>query len=82
MLLDMLLRTVLFFLFMFTFNGDDHERLFAFVHEQIIWVGADQAELHRQKREWVIPPKRLMENVDYTGNECIVKVSIDMEFIL
>lgn len=31
--------------------------------------------LHRQKREWIVPPQILDENVDYTKREFIAKVS-------
>ncbi|XP_060769711.1 desmoglein-2-like protein [Neoarius graeffei] len=43
----------------------------------VIWVQADKGELQtlrRQKREWFIPPKKLMENVDYTNQEFIMKI--------
>ncbi|XP_060769704.1 desmoglein-2-like protein [Neoarius graeffei] len=43
----------------------------------VIWVQADKGELQtlrQQKREWLIPPKRLMENVDYTKKEFIFKI--------
>lgn len=49
------------------------------VHEQVIWAEADKGALralHRQKREWIIPPKQLFENEDYTREEFIAKVSI------
>lgn len=50
-----------------------------FLYEQVLWVEADTAEprvLHRQKRSWIIPPKKLFENVDYTQEDFIAKVSI------
>ncbi|XP_060769729.1 desmoglein-2-like protein [Neoarius graeffei] len=43
----------------------------------VIWVQADKGELQtlrRQKREWFTPPKKLMENVDYTNQEFIMKI--------
>ncbi|KAG1937604.1 desmoglein-2 preproprotein [Pimephales promelas] len=33
----------------------------------------------RQKREWIIPPQKLMENKDYTGWEYIAKIRSDEE---
>ncbi|KAF4088863.1 hypothetical protein AMELA_G00059550 [Ameiurus melas] len=47
-----------------------------------IWVDADEGEqklLHRQKREWIIPPRKLFENVDYTEDEYIAKIRSDEE---
>lgn len=32
------------------------------------------AGLRRHKREWIIPPQKLDENVDYTKKEFIAKV--------
>ena len=32
------------------------------------------AELRRQKREWIVPPQKLEENIDYTKREFIAKV--------
>lgn len=49
------------------------------VFVQVIWAEADQAELRtlrRQKREWIVPPKKLYENVDYTRENYIAKVSV------
>lgn len=49
------------------------------VHEQVIRVDADQAELRtlrRHKREWIIPPRKLYENVDYTKDDFIAKVRV------
>ncbi|GAA6089837.1 desmoglein-2-like isoform X2 [Tachysurus ichikawai] len=48
----------------------------------VIWVAADKGELRtlqRQKREWIIPPKQLYENVDYTGETFIAKIRSDEE---
>ncbi|MCJ8731257.1 hypothetical protein PDJAM_G00197420 [Pangasius djambal] len=48
----------------------------------VIWVEADKGELrtlHRQKREWIVPPNKLYENVDYTGKEFIAKIRSDEE---
>ncbi|KAG5286763.1 hypothetical protein AALO_G00018490 [Alosa alosa] len=36
-------------------------------------------KLQRQKREWIIPPKKLMENTDYTKKEYISKIRSDEE---
>jgi len=33
------------------------------------------AALHRQKREWIVPPQILEENIDYTKRDFIAKVS-------
>ncbi|KAG8014182.1 Desmoglein-2, partial [Nibea albiflora] len=38
------------------------------------------AVLHRQKREWIAPPKRLRENFDYTGYESIAKIHSDKTY--
>ncbi|XP_040910699.1 desmoglein-2-like [Toxotes jaculatrix] len=35
--------------------------------------------LHRQKREWIIAPRKLMENHDYTGLESIARIRSDKE---
>lgn len=32
--------------------------------------------LKRKKREWILPPTKLRENVDYTKQEFISKVSL------
>ncbi|XP_053537555.1 desmoglein-2-like protein isoform X2 [Ictalurus punctatus] len=48
----------------------------------VIWAEASKEELrtlNRQKREWIIPPKKLIENVDYTSNEFIAKIRSDEE---
>ncbi|MCI4377104.1 hypothetical protein PGIGA_G00199730, partial [Pangasianodon gigas] len=48
----------------------------------VIWVEADKGELrtlHRQKREWIVPPNKLFENVDYTREEFIAKIRSDEE---
>ncbi|XP_027026619.2 desmoglein-2-like isoform X1 [Tachysurus fulvidraco] len=48
----------------------------------VIWVEADKGELrtlHRQKREWIVPPKQLYENVDYTNEKFIAKIRSDEE---
>ncbi|KAM9458364.1 desmoglein-2-like protein [Salvelinus alpinus] len=37
-------------------------------------------KLRRQKREWIIPPKRLKENVDYTSQEYIAKIRSDEQY--
>uniref|UniRef100_A0A8C2D4Z0 Desmoglein 2 n=1 Tax=Cyprinus carpio TaxID=7962 RepID=A0A8C2D4Z0_CYPCA len=37
--------------------------------------------LHRQKREWIVPPQILEENVDYTKREFIAKIRSDKEDI-
>uniref|UniRef100_A0A8C8MNX1 Desmoglein 2 n=1 Tax=Oncorhynchus tshawytscha TaxID=74940 RepID=A0A8C8MNX1_ONCTS len=38
-------------------------------------------KLRRQKREWIIPPKRLKENVDYTSQEYISKIRSDEHYM-
>uniref|UniRef100_A0A7N6FC22 Cadherin domain-containing protein n=1 Tax=Anabas testudineus TaxID=64144 RepID=A0A7N6FC22_ANATE len=35
--------------------------------------------LHRQRREWIIAPRRLLENHDYTGLESIARIRSDKE---
>lgn len=35
--------------------------------------------LHRQKREWIVPPQILEENVDYTKKDFIAKIRSDKE---
>ncbi|KAK3567244.1 hypothetical protein QTP86_015085 [Hemibagrus guttatus] len=48
----------------------------------VLWVEADKGELRtlkRQKREWIIPPKKLFENVDYTNEKSIAKIRSDEE---
>ncbi|XP_041698183.1 desmoglein-2 [Coregonus clupeaformis] len=37
-------------------------------------------KLRRQKREWIIPPTRLKENVDYTSREYIAKIRSDKQY--
>lgn len=36
------------------------------------------AGLRRQKREWIVPPQKLNENMDYTQKEYIAKVRLFM----
>ncbi|KAF5892318.1 desmoglein-2-like, partial [Clarias magur] len=46
----------------------------------VIWIQGGKKEMqtqYRQKRAWVIPPKRLWENVDYTKDEYIAKIRSD-----
>ncbi|XP_053486124.1 desmoglein-2-like protein [Ictalurus furcatus] len=48
----------------------------------VIWAEASKEELrtlNRQKREWIIPPKKLVENVDYTTGDFIAKIRSDEE---
>ncbi|KAF5892315.1 desmoglein-2-like, partial [Clarias magur] len=48
----------------------------------VSWVEADKGEqrtLHRQKREWIIPPRKLEENVDHTNLDFIAKIRSDEE---
>ncbi|GAA6089836.1 desmoglein-2-like [Tachysurus ichikawai] len=48
----------------------------------VICVEAGKTEpktLRRQKRDWIIPPKQLLENVDYTKEEYIAKIRSDEE---
>ncbi|XP_029380665.1 desmoglein-2-like [Echeneis naucrates] len=40
-------------------------------------VEAEGNELHRQKREWILAPRKLKENVDYTGLQYIAKIHSD-----
>ncbi|CAB1317409.1 unnamed protein product [Coregonus sp. 'balchen'] len=37
-------------------------------------------KLRRQKREWIIPPKKLKENVDYRNREYIAKIRSDEQY--
>lgn len=37
------------------------------------------AALHRQKREWIVPPQILEENIDYTKKDFIAKIRSDKE---
>ncbi|KAL0966166.1 hypothetical protein UPYG_G00291820 [Umbra pygmaea] len=37
-------------------------------------------KLRRQKREWIIPPKKLLENKDYTKDPYIAKIRSDKEY--
>ncbi|KAM9501621.1 desmoglein-2-like protein [Clarias gariepinus] len=56
--------------------------LTAIICTTVIWGQGGKEEMqtkHRQKRAWVIPPKRLMENVDYTKVEYIAKIRSDEE---
>ncbi|KAG9274620.1 cadherin-2-like [Astyanax mexicanus] len=41
--------------------------------------GGGEQTLRRQKREWIIPPRKLMENVDYTNLKYIAKIRSDEE---
>jgi len=46
------------------------------VLQAVIAVIANSGDiLIRRKREWIIPPKPLKENVDYTKRDFIAKVS-------
>ncbi|KAG7330519.1 hypothetical protein KOW79_006741 [Hemibagrus wyckioides] len=48
----------------------------------VIWVKANKTDLqtlHRQKRNWILPPKRLFENVNYTNEKFIAKIRSDEE---
>ncbi|XP_035526636.1 desmoglein-2-like [Morone saxatilis] len=36
-------------------------------------------QLHRQKREWIVAPRQLQENNDYTGLEYIARIRSDKE---
>ncbi|XP_053337777.1 desmoglein-2-like protein [Clarias gariepinus] len=56
--------------------------LIAMICTTVIWVQGGKEEMqihHREKRAWVIPPTRLMENVDYTNKEYIAKIRSDEE---
>ncbi len=37
--------------------------------------------LHRQKREWIIAPRQLKENHDYTGLDSIARVGLSSAFL-
>lgn len=70
---------------MISVNGYKCKSVIAFVYEQVLGVEADKGELRtlkRQKREWIIPPKKLFENVDYTNEKFIAKVSIILQSLL
>uniref|UniRef100_A0A8C9RRR8 Cadherin domain-containing protein n=1 Tax=Scleropages formosus TaxID=113540 RepID=A0A8C9RRR8_SCLFO len=54
-------------------------RLWQAVGPQRVEAGRS-AQLRRQKREWVIPPIPLEENVNYTPKEFIAKIRSDKEF--
>ncbi|XP_034562448.1 desmoglein-2-like [Notolabrus celidotus] len=41
--------------------------------------GNSEEQLVRKKREWILPPRPLMENKDYTGLEYIAKIRSDFE---
>lgn len=38
--------------------------------------------LSRKKREWILPPAKLEENVDYTKKEFIAKVISHLPFLI
>ncbi|XP_056247907.1 desmoglein-2-like protein [Seriola aureovittata] len=40
-------------------------------------VEAEGNDLHRQKREWILAPRKLKENIDYTGLQYIAKIHSD-----
>ncbi|KAL0966165.1 hypothetical protein UPYG_G00291810 [Umbra pygmaea] len=49
----------------------------------IVHVMAEESsglKLRRQKREWIIPPKKLLENKDYTKYDFIAKIRSDKEY--
>ncbi|XP_063075438.1 desmoglein-2-like protein [Engraulis encrasicolus] len=46
---------------------------------QVQGYGKELQKLHRQKREWIIPPRKLEENVDETKKEFIAKIRSDYE---
>ncbi|XP_035761990.1 desmoglein-2-like, partial [Neolamprologus brichardi] len=52
-----------------------------FVHLQLVSVGAEGNGrlLHRQKRHWIAPPRKLYENHDYTGLNCFARIRSDKE---
>ncbi|XP_051274366.1 desmoglein-2 [Dicentrarchus labrax] len=45
----------------------------------LVPVRAEGKELHRQKREWIVAPRQLHENNDYTGLEFIARIRSDKE---
>lgn len=42
---------------------------------QCLAVVNSEKKLVRKRRDWVLPPKPLTENVDYTKDEYVAKVS-------
>uniref|UniRef100_A0A3Q3WGM9 Cadherin domain-containing protein n=1 Tax=Mola mola TaxID=94237 RepID=A0A3Q3WGM9_MOLML len=42
-------------------------------------VGNSEERLVRKRREWIVPPKSLTENVDYTHQDFIAKIRSDYE---
>uniref|UniRef100_A0A8C7SLH4 Desmoglein 2 n=1 Tax=Oncorhynchus mykiss TaxID=8022 RepID=A0A8C7SLH4_ONCMY len=46
----------------------------------VVAVESGGLNLRRQKREWIIPPKTLKENVDYSNREYIAKIRSDEQY--
>uniref|UniRef100_A0A4W5MFL5 Cadherin domain-containing protein n=1 Tax=Hucho hucho TaxID=62062 RepID=A0A4W5MFL5_9TELE len=46
----------------------------------VVAVESGELNLRRQKREWIIPPKKLKENVDYRSREYIAKIRSDEQY--
>uniref|UniRef100_A0A8C8JTR0 Cadherin domain-containing protein n=1 Tax=Oncorhynchus tshawytscha TaxID=74940 RepID=A0A8C8JTR0_ONCTS len=46
----------------------------------VVAVESGGLNLRRQKREWIIPPRKLKENVDYRNREYIAKIRSDAEY--
>uniref|UniRef100_A0A3Q3JDI7 Cadherin domain-containing protein n=1 Tax=Monopterus albus TaxID=43700 RepID=A0A3Q3JDI7_MONAL len=44
----------------------------------LVWASSGE-NLVRKRREWILPPSPLMENVDYTQQESIAKIRSDYE---
>ncbi|XP_034559697.1 desmoglein-2-like [Notolabrus celidotus] len=45
----------------------------------LVFVSAEGNVFHRQKREWIIAPRKLKENHDYTGMASIARIRSDKE---
>uniref|UniRef100_A0A8C3AH88 Cadherin domain-containing protein n=1 Tax=Cyclopterus lumpus TaxID=8103 RepID=A0A8C3AH88_CYCLU len=62
------------------FGPKIHLRSTSIVLQAVIAVIANSGDkLVRQKREWILPPKPLTENIDYTEMEFIAKIRSDVE---
>ncbi|XP_068196504.1 desmoglein-2-like protein [Antennarius striatus] len=44
-----------------------------------VWVRGSQPALQRQKREWIVAPRQLKENHDYSGLSSIARIRSDKE---
>ncbi|XP_071342908.1 uncharacterized protein [Trachinotus anak] len=45
----------------------------------VLVLSAEAGILRRRKREWILPPAKLMENTDYTNREFIAKIRSDKD---